>query len=275
MQPIVATMIVFNEEEYLPYSLRSIYDYVDKIVIVEGAIAKVIKSGFAGENGKSIDKTCEIIDKFPDPKKKIVIEHGKFKHKNDQRNHCLKHVPLNSWILVVDGDEIYSKRNIQNLITLTDRYKNYEMIIYPMYHFYDYDKHIEMIKYVERLFVYRDGMHYPDADAGQAIRDKSNRPLWIDPFYTHKKIFDNAVCCHHYSRMKNTKDQVERMAYYYMRDSGLPLEKAMELAKKDPTTNHKLNIDKNKLKVWDPSNHPEVIKETQKYKDFMSKYHKT
>ena len=269
MPKIVATMIVYNEEEYLPYSLSSIYPYVDRIVIVEGAIQKLIDAGFAPPTGESTDKTNEIIKNFPDPNKKIIVQHGKFKHKNHQRNECLKYLSHEDWILIVDADEIYSEINIKNLIRLPVKFPDIDIIIYPMYHFYDFDKHIEMIKYMERLvrYVNNKGYHYPDSDTGQAIRDSQGRALWLDSKY--RKVVDNTVYAHHYSRMKKYQMQLERTVYYYMRDSGLPREKAMELAKKDQTINHDIKPDNIKILPWNHKDHPEVIKKTDRYLKFI------
>jgi len=268
---IVATMIVYNEEEYLPLSLKSIYNHVDRIVIVEGAIQKLIKSGFAPENGRSTDRTNEIINEFPDPDKKIIVTHGKFKHKNGQRNVCLRHVNPGDWVFIVDADEVYSEQNISTLVSLPKKHKGKKMIVYPMYHFYDFDKHIDMIRYVERLFMYEKGMKYPDNDGGQAIRDAKNWAPWVHPHYGPTKVRDNSVYCHHYSRMKDFQLQIERTAYYYMRDSGLSLEKAMEKAKKDPTVNHKLNPKNLKIQGWPYQKHPQVILETEKYSKFLER----
>jgi len=119
--------------------------------------------------------------------------------------------------------------------------------------------------------MYEKGMKYPDNDGGQAIRDAKNWAPWVHPHYGPTKVRDNSVYCHHYSRMKDFQLQIERTAYYYMRDSGLSLEKAMEKAKKDPTVNHKLNPKNLKIQGWPYQKHPQVILETEKYSKFLER----
>jgi hypothetical protein len=80
-------MIVFNAEKNLPNGMLSaciqnIYDFAHEIIIVEGA-TKAINHYFDGDtskftnDGKSNDRTIEIIKSFPDPKNKIKLIESK------------------------------------------------------------------------------------------------------------------------------------------------------------------------------------------------------
>lgn len=107
---IVACYILFNEEDYIEYSLKSIYDFVDKIMIVEGATKAVYE--FANEDGSSSDKTNEILNNFPDPENKIRIIHGKFNDKTEQRNVYCQFLEGMDYVFVIDGDEVWDKQTL-------------------------------------------------------------------------------------------------------------------------------------------------------------------
>ena len=68
---IVACYICFNEEDYIEYSINSIYDFVSKIIIIEGCTKDTER--YANKDGSSTDKTVEIIQNYPDVSNKIQL----------------------------------------------------------------------------------------------------------------------------------------------------------------------------------------------------------
>ena len=105
-------MTVFNESEFIDYSIRSVLPYVDNLVIVEGSYEETIK---LGASPRSNDGTIEIIEKYKnDPKVHILYENRE--SDKDQRNVGLEYIKkLNSdgWLLIVDGDEVWTKDSLQ------------------------------------------------------------------------------------------------------------------------------------------------------------------
>jgi len=99
-QLITASYKVFNSDDFLKESLESIYDYVDLIDIVEGAIEHRMCEGKG-----STDDTIKIIKDFPDPKKKIRLIQGQFKDKQEIQ-HKLLEICRSKWMLFIDADEI-------------------------------------------------------------------------------------------------------------------------------------------------------------------------
>jgi glycosyltransferase involved in cell wall biosynthesis len=67
---LIAFMNVYNEAEYIEYSLKSIYDVADKIYIVEGAFWETYLTN--GNKQASDDGTIDIINNFPDKDNKII-----------------------------------------------------------------------------------------------------------------------------------------------------------------------------------------------------------
>jgi GT2 family glycosyltransferase len=107
---VTASYIVFNEENFLEYSLKSIYNSVSKIIIVEGC-TEVTKK-YANEDGSSTDRTVEIIKDFSDPENKIRLIQGSWKDKTEQRNTYCKFLDDSDYLWVIDGDEVWDKETL-------------------------------------------------------------------------------------------------------------------------------------------------------------------
>jgi glycosyltransferase involved in cell wall biosynthesis len=88
-------MIVKDEEEYLGRCLDPIKDFVDEIIIIDTG---------------SIDKTKEIAKKYT----KDVFDFTWSNNFSDARNFSLSKA-TKDWILVLDADEIISRRDMQRL----------------------------------------------------------------------------------------------------------------------------------------------------------------
>lgn len=110
-------MIVLNEDKFLGRSLANASPYVDEIVIVDGG---------------SKDMTLKIAESF-----KARIVHSKW---NDdfaaQRNISLKHATKN-WILVMDADEIYEKKLLQELQKLANNNIGIDAFAFPRRNYID------------------------------------------------------------------------------------------------------------------------------------------
>ena len=102
---LTASYKVFNEARFLEYSLKSIYPYVDRIDIVEGAMTDALPK--AKSDGSSKDDTVEIIKSFPDPQKKIKLIRGKWRSREEIQAKLLE-VCASKWMFYIDGDEILS-----------------------------------------------------------------------------------------------------------------------------------------------------------------------
>jgi len=116
---IAANYCIYNEADYISYSLKSIYSFVDKIVI--------LVSNFPWKGTKSPpDETISIIYDFPDPEKKIIVKENHWPNQEAQRNDALK---INQYLKmeyywVIDADEIYELETIQKLKDYISLYPN-------------------------------------------------------------------------------------------------------------------------------------------------------
>ncbi len=87
MLRVSAMYIIKNEEEYLPFSLKSIINVVDEIIIVD--------------NG-STDRSLAIAASFP----KTKIYHSRSEDFSELRNIALEKA-TGDWLMRVDGDEVF------------------------------------------------------------------------------------------------------------------------------------------------------------------------
>lgn len=241
-----ACYIVLNEEDYLEYSLKSIYDFADKIIIMHGAC-----EGYRGANDKglSIDKTADIINDFPDPEDKMIIcEYGWAKDKNELRNAyltCVQNMEDEiDWILVMDGDELYRTNTLRRIDYAARTNKDLVLIMNGQWWFWGDLKHIcEMDKdkmyeqksnfpkyydknddfmidgeYHERIFKNIPGLNYNKSHS--TVSDSDGRFLYSDPYYKNNRLFTNNKWFRrfHYGCLKTYDDHVARKLYYGKRD---------------------------------------------------------
>jgi hypothetical protein len=103
-----ACYVVYNDALLFELSLRSIIDYVEKVIVVDGAW----KSFPYGEYPESTDGTKEIAEKICGDKLIWVDckeENGKcvpWETEIEKRSEYLKYVPTGKWFLVIDSDEV-------------------------------------------------------------------------------------------------------------------------------------------------------------------------
>jgi glycosyltransferase involved in cell wall biosynthesis len=108
-------IICLNEEEFIVNAINNIYDLVDELVILDG---------------KSVDKTIEVVKNFPDPCSKIRLFSSKFDdHIGDQKNLAISKVK-GIWSLLLDCDETLESKLIE-LIPEIIRTNKYQVFAFP------------------------------------------------------------------------------------------------------------------------------------------------
>lgn len=122
-------MTVYNEAEFVEYAIRACLPYVDDLVIVEGAYQETID---VGGSPRSTDGTVRQIkdtlaslangfrldeNEFNfDEGTKAFILYANEQTDKDQRNvglQKIKELNPDGWLLIIDGDEVYSPENFQ------------------------------------------------------------------------------------------------------------------------------------------------------------------
>ena len=125
---ITAHCIVKNEENFVWFAINSILDYVNKMIIWDTG---------------STDKTVEIIKSIGSPEisfeEKGPVSPQEFAK---LRGEMVKMTDTD-WIFILDGDEIWSKAGIEEIIGLITKYGNskdlivspVKMLIGDIYHY--------------------------------------------------------------------------------------------------------------------------------------------
>lgn len=110
-----AAMIVLNGDHVLEQSLRSIYDFVDEIVVAEGPVKYWQTMGVE----RSTDSTLEILANFHDPDKKLRYASGKYSEKDEQFQRALDLMRTQpDYLLQVDADEVWTSSSLDGLNNL-------------------------------------------------------------------------------------------------------------------------------------------------------------
>lgn len=158
---VYACYIVLNEADYLDLSIKSIYNAVDGIIIVEGA-EKIIRNQ-ATKEGLSIDNTTNIIKGYPDYLHKIkYIQKGWVDWQGDLRNEYLKYLPKDTdWFLMIDGDELYKEAELNYALRIVqDMNFKFDVIAFNHVQFYRDIYHIK--HHLQDTLFYRLYKYYPD-----------------------------------------------------------------------------------------------------------------
>lgn len=238
--------IVLNEEEYIKYSLRSIYNFASQIIIIHGSTQF---ASLTNDEGLSIDKTKDEISEFmsfEDIEGKVQYhEVGRVHSKVELRNAYIEKVdPSIDWVFVVDGDEIYTKKNLQRIVRVIEENPEVVHIFFRWLWFWgdmqhicvynedfikqspDYDKYMKFRdkngrlcrqgEYHERL--YRNGLGFKHRASHSVVTDEQGRDVYIDQHYEQKRIALDEALMHHYGYIKPRKKLFEKFNYYHLRD---------------------------------------------------------
>jgi glycosyltransferase involved in cell wall biosynthesis len=137
---ITAGMTVYNCQEYVLYAIRSIYNNVKKIVVIDGCV-----KGYNDrlKNGKSDDGTLHKLYKFKkeyDVLNKIIIvelpDKKFWKSKMEQQNEILKHVDSPKYYIKIDSDEIWCYKTLQRAIRFLEENEDISILKMLFIHFW-------------------------------------------------------------------------------------------------------------------------------------------
>ena len=136
---VVVGIIAFNCNDYIDTVIRSIYDYVDKIIIVEGCVKENI--GNANDKYHSTDGTYEYLtgNEIYDPlnKMKIILrENRAWNDKIEMQNAIATFLKNGDIYIKIDGDEVWDGNTINKVINFMNTHRNIDIIRMPFLHFW-------------------------------------------------------------------------------------------------------------------------------------------
>jgi len=270
---LIQCIQMLNEEEFAPLVLRSIYDQVDRILVIEGAVANHPHST---PDGHSVDRTREILADFKanhDPAKKVVIIsiNKHWKNLEEMKQTFLDMSIPGDWILINDADEFYKPEDIVRLRRAIELNPHACEFVPNFLHFYRDFNHVavpgpEWQPQHQRIFKYVRGMKY---NSHPVVTDPAGHCTYFSPHYQHRRVMLNNFFIYHYGYARsNMNDIMDMKQKYYEK----------ELAVHDGA-NKKFD---QKVKDWFgkterllyfyPGEHPEIMKTHTGWKPSVSKY---
>lgn len=104
----IGFMAIYNDIDYINYTLKSFLDFVDEMIVVEGAF-KITMEG--GKPPRSNDGTLEILKQYEADKKITLIHANLQEHKFHYDIGYQEAVKREAdWAIMCDSDEIWTKQ---------------------------------------------------------------------------------------------------------------------------------------------------------------------
>lgn len=259
---IAACYIVKDGEEFIAYSIQSIYPLVSKIIVVDN---------------NSKDKTLEILKGFNDPQNKVMVISREFTDKTEQRNVYCQMLDGIDFAWVLDSDEVWSGENLRKVEHLI--FSNPQIPSFQ-FNFIDYWKDLAHVsKGIWETFTGRKSLINLNI-CGNIKYNTHTLPVLIDGGDI-PAVFCKDIYFHHYSYVR-TNEQIKNKINYYIK-TGTPGFQQQ----KDWYEEVWLKWDDNREEVERTKGthlfggghtelfmgqHPEVMKNSSYYMDFIDKY---
>lgn len=200
MTQLIAYCAVYNEKDFIEFSLKSIYDYVDKIIVIEGAWAENYK---VNGHMRSTDGTIRLLRDFPDPDNKITLRFHNEDSQLKQRDCVFDYFPQGDhWLWIVDGDEVYKQEDILKLKNILQN-TNAEGIKINSYTFVNDCRHFVPIAF-PRVFKIKSGHNYKFCAPNNLLKDGEKIPI-----VSHEDdiVFYHYSYCHSPERFMEKKKE--------------------------------------------------------------------
>ncbi len=259
---IAACYITKDCEEFIEASIKSIYDFVSKIIVVDNL---------------SKDKTLDILEKFNDPQKKITVISREFKTKTEQRNVYCQMLDGQDYCLVVDSDEVWDGENIRKVEHLI--FSNSEVPAFQ-FNFVDFWKDLGHVsKGIWESFVGRKSLINLNL-CGKIKYENHTLPV-LDNGENIPSVFVQDIKFFHYSYVRSNEEIKKKIDYYIQ--TGTPGFQQQ----KDWYEKIWLGWDKNPIEIETKYGthlfggghtelftgiHPEVMKNHPRYLEYIDKY---
>lgn len=121
MSSITAHCLVKNEENFIYYAVKSVINFVDKVIIFD-----------TGSTDKTVELIQELLKEYPE---KIIFEEkglcDKVRH-TQLRQEMLDRTKT-SWFMILDGDEIWTQRGMEEVLKIISDNNAFGCILTPYY----------------------------------------------------------------------------------------------------------------------------------------------
>lgn len=217
---LVQCIQMHNEQEFARIVLSSIYDEVDRIIVIEGAVANRPN---ATPDGHSTDDTLQIIKDFKanhDPKKKVVLIsiNKPWKNLEEMKQTFLDLSIPGDWMIINDADELYRPEDIRRLRRAIELEPHAQEFVPNFLHFYGDFNHIakpgaEWNCQHQRIFKYIRGMKY---NTHPVVLDPAGHCTYFSPHYQPRRFVPkNPINIYHYGYARSNMNEIMRAKQVY------------------------------------------------------------
>ncbi len=225
---IVQCIQACNEEKLIEACMLQLYDKVDKIIVIEGAVKNKVDAGQATPDGHSVDRTVEIIEevkKNKDPDKKITFVRidRPWTDLEELKNTFFQYMQDGDWMLITDADEFIMPKVVDQLreaVTLEPWAT--EFVPAGFYHFWRDAWHVrrpsgDWGQQHQRFIRFQQGLNYV---THPVARDKDGVCTYFDPRYLSRRFVLPDFVVYHYSYCKDSDAEVQKKKEFYEKELG-------------------------------------------------------
>lgn len=220
---IVQCIQACNEEALIEACMLQLYDKVDRIIVIEGAVQNKVAAGQATPDGHSLDRTVEIIQDVKankDPDKKIIFVQidRPWQDLEELKNSFFQYMQQGDWMLITDADEFIMPEVVDNLreaISLEPWAT--EFVPAGFYHFWRDANHMrkpdgDWGQQHQRFIKFQPGLNYQNHPVA---RDQNGVCTYFDPRYLSRRFVLPEFVVYHYSYCKDSDEEIaEKKAFY-------------------------------------------------------------
>ena len=227
---IVQCIQACNEEALIEACMLQLYDKVDKIIVIEGAVQNKVAAGQATPDGHSLDRTVEIIkevkgdpEKNPDKKITFVQIERPWEHLEEIKNTFFQYMQEGDWMLITDADEFIMPEVVDSLRESISREPwATEFVPAGFYHFWRDTKHIrkpsgDWGQQHQRFIKFQQGLNYVNHPVA---RDKDSICTYFDPRYLGRRFVHKNFVVYHYSYCKESEEEIRAKKEFYEKELG-------------------------------------------------------
>jgi hypothetical protein len=196
-----AVYCVYEDSGFLQESVERVYNSVDMIVFLVGT------STWCGHGNKTfVSETINKIRNFNDPDNKIHLVHRYWKTEADQRNFGTKYLRINDieWHFIIDDDELYNKRELDNAISRLDVGYNSAYLVNQQWYWKKREWAIEADPAAFPAFLITDGK----------VKFSTNRMMVVEKGRTWTSFSAKDIVCHHMSYIRSDEAMLRKISNF-------------------------------------------------------------
>lgn len=267
---IVQLIQACNEEQWIKSCMLQLYDKVDRIIVIEGAVQNRPNTT---PDGHSCDKTVEVIRetiKNHDPEDKIIFCQidRPFKDLEEMKNTFFNYMNEGQWALITDCDEFIHPEVVDRLrraIQLEPWAT--EFVPDGFFHFWRDFWHLKRPngdwgQQHQRFIKYQPGLHYR---THPVATDKDGQCTYFSPHYLPRRFVLPGFTYYHYSYAKASDAEIKLKKEFYDKELGQAKHGHVGAYARGGQTEEYLNPDKadRKTLLRFDGDHPPIMKDHQ------------